>query len=89
MDTIVDPAKSKLDICAVATSPFMKRVKKERLKVYAVTLYEINKALGIKDLQEKSLEEFIPKEFHEFLPLFSKVIAETLLPHRPYNYKIK
>jgi hypothetical protein len=42
------------------------------LKVYALTLYEINKPLGIKDLQENPLEEVIPKEYHEFLPLFCK-----------------
>jgi hypothetical protein len=45
METIPDPEKPKLDICAVAASPFMRRVKKEKLKVYAVTLYKINKAL--------------------------------------------
>jgi predicted aspartyl protease len=89
METIPDPEKLKLDICAVAASPFIRRIKKEKLKVYAVTLYEINKALGIKDLQEKPLEEVIPKEYHEFLLLFSKVIAETLPPHRPYDHKIK
>jgi hypothetical protein len=76
MDTVPDPDKPKLDICVVAASSFMRQIKKEKLKVYAVTLYEINKALGIKDLQEKPLEEVIPKEYHEFLPLFSKVIAK-------------
>jgi hypothetical protein len=89
METIPDPEKPKLDICTVAASPFIRRIKKEKLKVYAVTLYEVNKALGIKDLQEKPLEEVIPKEYQEFLPLFSKVIAETLPPHRSYDHKIK
>ena len=89
MESTADPKNPKLDIWAVVVSPFMRRIKKEKLKVYAITLYEINKALGIKDLQEKPLEEVIPKEYHEFLPLFSKVIAEALLPHRPYDHKIK
>jgi hypothetical protein len=79
--TTTDPEKCKLDIYAVATSPFMRRVKKERLKVYTVTLYEINLLLGTKNPHEKPLEEVIPKEYHELLPLFSKVIAETLRPH--------
>jgi hypothetical protein len=57
--------------------------------VYAVTLFKINQALGIKDIQEKPLDELIPKEYHEFLPLFSKVIAETLPPPRPYDHKIR
>jgi hypothetical protein len=89
MEIVPDPEKPKLDICAVAASPFMRQIKKEILKVYAVTLYEINNALGIKDLQEKPLEEVIPKEYHEFLLLFSKVTAEKLPPYRPYNHKIK
>jgi hypothetical protein len=89
METSPDPEKPKLNICAVAATPFMRQIKKEKLKVYAVMLYEINKALGIKDLQEKPLEEVIPKEYHKFLPLFSKVIAETLPPHRPYDHKIR
>jgi hypothetical protein len=67
----------------------MRRVKKERFKVYAVMLYKINKALGIKNVQKKSLEEVIPKEYHEFLPLFSKIITETPPPHRLYDHKIK
>jgi hypothetical protein len=28
------------------------------------------------------------KEYHELLPLFDKVIAERLLPHRPFDHKI-
>jgi hypothetical protein len=73
----------------VAASPFVRKIRREKLKVYAITLYEINKALGIKDLQEISLEEIIPKENNEVLPLFSKVIAETLPPYRPYDHRIK
>ena len=66
----------------------MRRIKRYKLKVYAVTLYEINKAFGLKDLQEKPLEEVIPKEYHEYLQLFNKVIAEQLPLHHLYNHKI-
>ena len=45
METTADPENPKLDICTVAASPFMRRIKKEKLKIYAITLYEINKAL--------------------------------------------
>ena len=89
METTAHPEKPKLDICTVAASPFMRRIKNEKLKVYTVTLYEINKALGTKDPQGKPLEEVIPKEYHKFPPLFSKVIAETLPLHRSYDHKIK
>jgi hypothetical protein len=67
----------------------MRKIKKENLAVYAVTLYVINKGLGVKDLQEQTLVEVIPKDYHKFLLLFSKVIAKTLPPHKPYNHKIK
>jgi len=87
--TVPDPEKPKLDISALTASPFIRRIKKEKLKAYAITLYKINKALGIKDLQEKPLEGVIPKEYHELLLLFSKVIAETLPTHRPYDHKSK
>jgi hypothetical protein len=86
--TAADLERPKLDICTVAALPCVRRVKGEKPKVYAITLYEINKALGIKDLQEKPLEEVIPKEYHEFQPLFSKVITETLPLHQPYNHII-
>lgn len=66
----------------------MLRVKIEKLKVYVVTLYKIHQPLGLKDLQEKPIKDVIPKEYHEFLPLFSKVIAELLKPHRQYAHMI-
>jgi hypothetical protein len=50
METTADPEKSRLDICAVAASPSIRTVNKERFKVYAVILYKINKALETKDL---------------------------------------
>jgi hypothetical protein len=52
METTTDPEKFKLDICAIGASPFVRRIKKEKVKVYAMTLYEINKALEIQDPQE-------------------------------------
>ena len=54
-----------------------------------VTLYEINKALEIKGQQKKSLEQLIPKDYHDFLPLFDKVIAKKLPPYRPNDHKMK
>jgi hypothetical protein len=68
-------------------APFIRDNRQEKLRVYAVTIYDINKALEIKDFQEKPLEPIIPKEYHEFLPLFDKVIAERLPPHRHYEHK--
>ena len=30
----------------------------------------------------------VPADYHDFLPLFKKAVADTLLPHRPYDHKI-
>jgi hypothetical protein len=59
------------------------------LKVYTVTLYKINMALELEELYAKPLTEVIPKEYHELLPLFDKVIVERLPVHSPYDHKIK
>jgi hypothetical protein len=53
-----------------------------------VSLYKINKILELKELQEKPVTEAIPKEHHEFLPLFDMAISDKLLPHHPYDNKI-
>jgi hypothetical protein len=47
-----DQDKPKLNICTAAAAPFI-RGKKKRLKVYVVTLYKINSALELKDLQDR------------------------------------
>jgi hypothetical protein len=44
METTADPENLKLDICPVVASLCKRKIKKEKLKIYAVTLYEINKA---------------------------------------------
>ena len=35
-----------------------------------------------------NLADYIPKEYHEFLPLFSEAVAKALPSHRPYDHKI-
>jgi hypothetical protein len=67
----------------VPAVPFMRQNKYDKLKVYAVTLYKINNELKLKDLQQKPLTEVIPTEYHKFLPLFDKVIAEDY-HHTPH-----
>ena len=53
------------------------------MTILKASLYDINKAIEAKDLKERPQEEIIPKQYHEFLPLFSKVLADKLPPHRP------
>jgi hypothetical protein len=61
---------------------FICMVRKGRLTVFKASLYDINKAIEVKDLKECPLEEIVPDQYHEFLPLFNKVLADRLPPHR-------
>jgi hypothetical protein len=49
---------------------FCRMVSKGRFAVLKASLYEINKAIEAKDLNEQPLEEILPEQYHEFLPLF-------------------
>jgi hypothetical protein len=62
---------------------FFCTVKNGKLTVFKASLYDINKAIEAKDLKECPLEEIVPEQYYEFLPLFNKVLAERLPPHRP------
>jgi hypothetical protein len=54
----------------------MRKIEWGKLKVSAITWYEINKSLGTNNLQEQSLKEVIPKEYNQFQSLFIKVITK-------------
>jgi hypothetical protein len=64
-------------------SSFFRMVKKGKLTIFKASLYDINKAIEVKDLKKRPLEEIVPEQYHEFLPLFSKILVDRLLPHRP------
>jgi hypothetical protein len=52
-----------------------------KLTVFKAYLYDINKAIKAKDLKECPLEEIVLEQYHEFFPLFYKVLADMLPPH--------
>jgi hypothetical protein len=62
---------------------FFRTVIQGKFTIFKDSLYDINKAIEAKDIKEKPLEEVIPKQYHEFLPLFFKVLADNLPLHRP------
>jgi len=64
-------------------SSFFRLVRKRRLMIFKASLYDVNKAIEATDLKEHPMEEIVPKQYHEFLPLFSKVLADRLPPYRP------
>jgi len=51
--------------------------------VLKASLNDINKAIEVKHLKERPRQEIVPKQYHEFLPLFDKILADRLPPHRP------
>jgi hypothetical protein len=71
------------DIVMLNGASFFRTVKRGRFAVCRASLYDIHKAIEAKDLQEQPLEEVIPKQYHEVLPVFSKVLGDKLRPHRP------
>jgi hypothetical protein len=83
-----------ISIAAIGSRPFKRlmRNSKERygkLQIFALSLHDINKALEDKDAEEFKLADIVPKEYHQFLPLFRKANADKLPPHRPHDHKIE
>jgi hypothetical protein len=62
---------------------FFRTVKKGGFRMFKASLYNINKAIEAKDLKECPLEEIVPEQYDEFLPLFNKVLADWLPSHGP------
>src|SRR5258706_8678661 len=38
--------------------------------------------------EDDKIRDLVPAEYHEFLPLFKKAVADTLPPHYPYDHRI-
>jgi len=64
-------------------SSFFWTVKKGKLTIFEASLLDIHKAIEAKNLKECPLEEIVLVQYHEFLPLFRKILADRLPPHRP------
>jgi hypothetical protein len=76
----------------IGAVPFVRvtdRIRKapEGYKIFAASLKDIEKALAPKVSIDP--RERLPKEYHEFMDVFSKQEADKLPPHRPYDHKIQ
>jgi len=93
--------KSKSPAIWVISSASLKKLiqRKELVQIFAISLYDINKALETptpnpQDTEQavppdyEQLKSLIPPEYHSFLLLFCESIANMLPPHRPYNHHI-
>jgi len=69
--------------CHVTRSSFLRTVQKGNPTIFKPSLYDLNKAIQVKDLKQRPLDEISPKQYHEMRPLFSKVLPDLLPPHQP------
>ena len=72
----------------IGDASFMRPAKRKKLQILSTTLYELNRSLDRKTIEEDKLEELIHEEYHDFLHMFSEIAAQQLPPHRPYNHSI-
>ena len=75
-----------LDVAAIRAAPFNLWVKCHFMKVFTVSLRDIKKALELKKHFDPAVK--LPKEYYQFLDIFSRQKADTLSVHRSYDHKI-
>ena len=71
------------NILTLHGSSFVRRVKKGKIMESIASLYKIDEAIEANDLEERHLEEIVPKQYHESLRWCNMVSADCLTPHRP------
>jgi hypothetical protein len=89
----IAPAAKPPNIAMISAASFRRLTKNHRqrygpIHAFSLSMYEINEALERKSIEQGDLKSLVPPEFHEFLPLCDKVIADRLPPHRIYDHKI-
>jgi len=76
----------------IAGSTFTRTLRRKKgiIRAFKMTIYEINQALQQDEdtTDEAKIKALVPVEYHEFLPLFKKAVAEVLPPHHSYDHKI-
>jgi hypothetical protein len=64
------------------------RYDSKKLQVFSLSLHDINQALNSKKSTKIDINAIVPKEYHQYLPLFSEAIANSLPPRRYYDRRI-
>jgi predicted aspartyl protease len=76
-----------ISIAMIGPVPLTRQAKRNRVRVNAISLYEIHKALD-EGRNDPEITDIIPPEYHKCLALFSELEANKLPPHRPYDHRI-
>jgi hypothetical protein len=83
------PSTKPIQIAALGRRSFRWIAHKEQLTVFSLSLYEITRTLeSKKEVKQLNLADYMSKEYHEFLPLFSEAMAKALPPYWPYDHMI-
>jgi len=100
---IPKPTSGSMNIAMIGAAAYRMLVKQSDVKTFAVTVSEIdrlittaeNKPEGV-NLHELSHAEALeqvkaklPSEYHDYLDVFDRAMADQLPPHRPYDHKIE
>ena len=71
----------------ITAAPFFHVYKQKRVELFSVFLKDVEKALRPKQHTDPVIKLF--PELHKFIELFSPQKTNKLLPHKPYDHKIK
>ena len=99
------PKLALIDICAISGVAFCSNLKRQGNEFFKTSLYEIDRILEerqelIKEAQKTEdqqpgetetqwLQRLLPKQYYEYIDVFSREASDRLPPHRPYDHKIR
>jgi hypothetical protein len=78
---IVDVFNQKRNHAFLNAYMFIKNIKRDKFRVYAVSFADINKALRPKPTV--NVDELLPPQYHPWKQAFDRTLANTLAQHRP------
>ncbi len=92
-----------MNIAMIGAAAYRSLAKRSDVTTFAIIVTEIDRLLKTArnklediDLQELSHEEALeevkaklPSEYHDYLDVFDRAMADQLPPHRPYDHKIE
>jgi len=92
-----------MNIAMIGAAAYRSLAKRSDVATFAITVTEIDRLLktarnkledvNLQELShEKTLEEVkakLPSEYHDYLDVFDRAMADQLPPHRPYDHKIE
>jgi len=76
-----------LEVYAIGSAPFLRLARKKNHDLFAISMRDIDKALKITPSVDPAT--LLPPEYHDFLDVFSRELADTLPERRPYDHKIQ